>query len=194
MGSGRISRSISICCLSIKINAAEPILRLRGRIRHAWALAVGHEPAFRSWAPAATGLRPIGIMVVSGHDLRGARDLRRRAGDARGLKLARKFGAEADRRYRGGHDAGSAHQGGARHRRRFRGRSGDGLLGSSERRSRRHRDAARRRHLCRDGPVHRRRLDQYVMAPHLHQRSQLLSAPSGQRLAARRRHALSHAQ
>src|ERR1700674_177065 len=49
----------------------------------------------------------------------------------------------------------------------LRRRPGDGLLGPSERRPGRHRNAARRWHLCRDGPVHRRGFDPDVVAPHL---------------------------
>ena len=106
------------------------------------------------------GSGPIGILAVAAAQEMGAgRVICVGAPEEPRLQLARKFGAEATVNIEEVQDAGGAHQGGARHRRRLRRRSGDGLLGPSERRPRGHRDAARRRHLCRDGPVHRRRLD-----------------------------------
>ena len=107
------------------------------------------------------GSGPIGILAVAAAQEMGAgRVICVGAPETPRLALARKFGAEATVDIEEVGDAGSAHQGRARHRRRLRRRSGDGLLGPSERRPGRHRNAARRRHLCRDGPVHRRRLDQ----------------------------------
>ena len=106
------------------------------------------------------GSGPIGILAVAAAQEMGAgRVICVGAPEEPRLELARKFGAEATVEHRGDQDAAGAHQARARHRRRLRRRSRDGLLGPSERRPRRHRDAARRRHLCRDGPVHRRRLD-----------------------------------
>ena len=129
-------------------------------------------------------------------DGRGPRDLRRRAGDA----AARSWRASSARKplstSRRSRRRKQRIKTRARHRRRLRRRPRDGLLGSSERRPRRHRNAARRRHLCRDGPVHRCRLDHDVLAPHLHQGPQRARVVGihRQRSAARRRHALSHPQ
>ena len=107
------------------------------------------------------GSGPIGILAVAAAQEMGAGRVicvgaPEDAAAAAGAQVRRRGDGRTSRSCK---IAGRAHQGGARHRRRLRRRPRDGLLGPSDRRPRRHRDAARRRHLCRDGPVHRCRLD-----------------------------------
>ena len=100
------------------------------------------------------------------------RHLRRRAGTSAASTLARRFGAETTMpTLKTLNHARRRIARAARDRRRLRRRSRHGLLRPSLRRARGHRDAARRRHLCRDGAVHRRRKNRNLMAWHLHQRS-----------------------
>ena len=116
------------------------------------------------------GSGPIGILAIAAAQEMGAgRVICVGAPETPRLALARKFGAEATVNIEEVTNAGGAHRARARHRRRLRRRPGDGLLRPSERRPGGHRDAARRRHLCGDGPVHRRGLDRDVVAPHLRQ-------------------------
>src|SRR5215831_10620086 len=137
------------------------------------------------------GSGPIGILAIAAREMGAARVICVGAPEAPRLELARKFGAEATVNIERGQGSGRAHRARARHRRRLWRRPGDGLFRPSERRSRGHRDATRRRHLCGDGPVHRCRLDRHVLAPHLRQGPQRagLVGLHRQRLAARRRHA-----
>ncbi|CAA9426466.1 MAG: Sorbitol dehydrogenase, partial [uncultured Rubrobacteraceae bacterium] len=69
----------------------------------------------------------------------------------------------------GPRDAGVAHRGRARDDPALRGGPRDGLLRPPLGRPRGHRDAARRRDLRRDGPVHRRRRDRDELAQDLHE-------------------------
>ncbi len=116
------------------------------------------------------GSGPIGILAVAAAQEMGAgRVICVGAPETPRLQLARKFGAEATVNIEECKTPDERIKTRARHRRRLRRRPGDGLLGASERRPGGHRVAARRRHLCRNGPVHRCRLDHDLMAPHLHQ-------------------------
>ncbi|MGY4452829.1 threonine dehydrogenase-like Zn-dependent dehydrogenase [Bradyrhizobium sp. i1.3.1] len=150
-----------------------------------------------SWGDTVViqGSGPIGILAVAAAKEMGAgRVICVGAPEEPRLKLAREFGAEATVNIE---EIKSPQERIACVREivgHFGRRSRDGLLGTSDRRPRRHRDAARRRHLCRDGSVHRCRLDRDLLAPHLHQglkRAGILGFYR-QRSAARRRHALPH--
>ena len=112
------------------------------------------------------GTGPIGILAIAAAQEMGAgRVIAVGAPESPRLKLAREFGAEATVDIEEHRSAEAAHQGRARHRRRLGRRRGDGLLRPPDRRPRGHRVPARWRHLRRDGPVHRRRLDHDELAP-----------------------------
>ncbi len=125
-----------------------------------------------SWGDTVViqGSGPIGILAVAAAKEMGAgRVICVGAPEEPRLKLAREFGAEATVNIEEIKSPQERIARVARDRRPLRRRSRDGLLGTSDRRPRRHRDAPRRRHLCRDGSVHRCRLDRDLLAPHLHQ-------------------------
>ncbi len=140
------------------------------------------------------GTGPIGILAIAAAQEMGAgRVIAVGAPESPRLALAREFGAEAtvdieqhttaDARIEAVRDI-------------VGGWGADVVMdcsGHPTRRSRRHRVPARRRHLRRDGPVHRRRLDHDELAP-VRRQGHLGSRLVGlhcQRPRARRRHALS---
>ena len=125
-----------------------------------------------TWADTVViqGSGPIGILAVAAAKEMGAgRVICVGAPEEPRLKLAREFGAEATVNIE---EITSPQERIARVREIVGGFGADLVMdcsGPSDRGPRRHRDAARRRHLCRDGPVHRCRLDRDLLAPHLHQ-------------------------
>ena len=139
------------------------------------------------------GSGPIGILAVAAAQEMGAgRVICVGAPETPRLELARKFGAEATVDIEA---VTTPEERIARVREIVGGFGADLVMdcsGHPERRPRGHRVPARRRHLRRDGPVHRRRLDRDQLAPHLHQGPQRagLLGVHRQRPAARRRHAL----
>ena len=107
------------------------------------------------------GTGPIGILAIAAAQEMGAgRVIAVGAPEKPAAEAGARVRRRGHRRHRDAQDGRRPHQGGARHRRRLGRRRGDGLLRPPHRRPRGHRVPARRRHLRRDGPVHRRRLDQ----------------------------------
>ena len=145
---------------------AEPLTSCVRALRRA-SRAGGFEPGA---TVVVQGSGPIGVLATAAaQELGAGTGHRRRGAGAPSPGTLPGIRGRSDRLPGRSPDPRGADRGGAAHRRRLRSRPGAGLQRPPLGRPGGDRDAARRRNLRGDGPVHGRRLHRHQLAPHLHQ-------------------------